>query len=195
MPFVPEPMRVRDEVIAQCRAQIDSPVKAWARAIINAWLMRRRRIEEMGEGFQLSASTFVPAGSRLGHFGYIGAGFGSGSPVVLGDLTMLSTAIKIVGNDHGIDDVNTSIRLAFRWSHQVTIFEADTWIGHGAIIRAGVRVGRCAVVAAGAVVTKDVPPFAVVGGNPARIIRDRFSDADRGRYEDMLFGLAGRRAR
>ncbi len=50
----------------------------------------------------------------------------------------------------------------------------DVWIGHGAIILAGRSIGTGTVVAAGAIVTKDVPPYAIVAGNPARRIRDRF---------------------
>nr|WP_304578711.1 CatB-related O-acetyltransferase [uncultured Acetatifactor sp.] len=52
----------------------------------------------------------------------------------------------------------------------------DVWIGYGATILSGVHIGQGAVIAAGAVVTKDVPPYAIVGGNPARIIRYRFGD-------------------
>lgn len=51
----------------------------------------------------------------------------------------------------------------------------DVWIGYGATILSGVRIGQGAVVAAGAVVTKDVPPYAVVGGVPAKVIKYRFS--------------------
>jgi len=58
-----------------------------------------------------------------------------------------------------------------------TIVGNDVWIGHGAIIKAGVSIGDGAVVGAGAVVTKDVPPYAIVGGCPAKIIRYRF-DSD-----------------
>lgn len=53
---------------------------------------------------------------------------------------------------------------------------SDVWIGRNAIILSGVNVGDGAVVGAGAVVTKDVPPYAVVAGNPARIIKYRFDD-------------------
>lgn len=49
----------------------------------------------------------------------------------------------------------------------------DTWIGHGAIVMKGVTVGNGAVVASNAVVTKDVPPYAVVGGTPAKVIKWR----------------------
>ncbi len=53
----------------------------------------------------------------------------------------------------------------------------DVWIGCGAIILSGITIGHGAVVAAHAVVTKDVPPYAIVGGNPAKIIRHRFDEA------------------
>jgi len=52
----------------------------------------------------------------------------------------------------------------------------DVWIGHGAIIKAGVSVGDGAVIGAGAVVTKDVPPYAIVAGVPAIVIKYRFSE-------------------
>jgi chloramphenicol O-acetyltransferase type B len=56
---------------------------------------------------------------------------------------------------------------------KITTIENDVWIGHGAFIRAGVRIGTGAVVAAHAVVVKDVPPYAVVAGNPATIKKFR----------------------
>ena len=52
----------------------------------------------------------------------------------------------------------------------------DVWIGHGALLLEGIRIGDGAVVAMGAVVTKDVPPYAVVGGVPARVIKYRFDE-------------------
>jgi phosphonate metabolism protein (transferase hexapeptide repeat family) len=63
----------------------------------------------------------------------------------------------------------------WRRSHAVTIGH-DVWIGHGAIILAGRSIGTGAVVAGGAVVTKDVPDYTIVAGNPARVIRRRFSE-------------------
>ena len=65
----------------------------------------------------------------------------------------------------------------FTWRRACpVIIGHDVWVGHGAIILPGRSVGTGAVVAAGAVVTKDVAPYAIVAGNPAQVIRQRFSD-------------------
>lgn len=61
--------------------------------------------------------------------------------------------------------------------HQPTIIGSDVWIGTRAYIAQGVTLGHGCVIAAGAVVTKDVPPYTIVGGVPARIIRRRFSES------------------
>lgn len=61
--------------------------------------------------------------------------------------------------------------------HQPTLIGNDVWIGHRAMIMGGVTIGDGAVIGAGAIVTKDVEPYAIVGGVPARLIRKRFPDA------------------
>jgi acetyltransferase-like isoleucine patch superfamily enzyme len=65
-----------------------------------------------------------------------------------------------------------------------TIIGNDVWIGYGVTIIAGVKIGHGAIVAAGAVVTKDVPPYAIVGGVPAKLIKYRF---DQNVIEDLLY--------
>ncbi|MBO4205572.1 CatB-related O-acetyltransferase [Micromonospora echinofusca] len=59
-----------------------------------------------------------------------------------------------------------------------TVVGNDVWFGYRATVLPGVRIGDGAIIAAGAVVTTDVPPYTIVGGNPATPIRRRFSDAD-----------------
>lgn len=56
------------------------------------------------------------------------------------------------------------------------VIDDDVWIGYGATVMSGVHIGRGAVVAAGAVVTKDVEPYSIVGGVPAKLIRYRFDE-------------------
>jgi virginiamycin A acetyltransferase len=59
-----------------------------------------------------------------------------------------------------------------------TVVGNDVWLGYRALVMPGVTIGDGAVVAAASVVTGDVPPYAIVGGNPARVLRRRFEDDD-----------------
>jgi virginiamycin A acetyltransferase len=59
-----------------------------------------------------------------------------------------------------------------------TVVSNDVWIGYNAMVMPGVRIGDGAIVAAGAVVSKDVPPYGVAAGTPARLVRSRFDEAD-----------------
>lgn len=74
---------------------------------------------------------------------------------------------------------------AWRREHHCTIGH-DVWLGHGAIVLPGRKIGTGAVIAAGAIVTKDVAPYTIVAGNPARPVRRRFSET----VEDGLMELA-----
>ncbi|MDO9196359.1 DapH/DapD/GlmU-related protein [Rhodoferax sp.] len=66
----------------------------------------------------------------------------------------------------------------FQWRRrQRVVIGHDTWIGHGAVIMPGVRIGNGAVVGSNSVVTRDVPPYAIVGGVAAKVIRQRFPRA------------------
>ncbi len=60
--------------------------------------------------------------------------------------------------------------------YQTTEIGSDVWIGMGAYIKAGVRIGNGAIIGMGSIVTKDVPPYAIVAGNPAKIIKYRFEE-------------------
>lgn len=66
------------------------------------------------------------------------------------------------------------------------VIEDDVWIGFGAIILSGVRIGRGSIVAAGAVVTKDVPPYSIVVPQQARVLRARFTPEEIERHEEKL---------
>jgi acetyltransferase-like isoleucine patch superfamily enzyme len=106
--------------------------------------------------------------------------------VTIGDRVYTSPLVQILAVNHVFDDPTRPFVEQGITAQGITI-EDDVWIGAGAIICDGVRVGKGAVVAAGAVVTQDVPPHTVVGGVPARVMREitgncRRSDPERGVY-------------
>src|SRR5690606_28245456 len=68
-----------------------------------------------------------------------------------------------------------------------TVIGNDVWIGYDALIMPGVKIGNGAIVAARAVVASDVPAYAVVGGNPARVLKRRFTDEDIATLESIAW--------
>lgn len=95
----------------------------------------------------------------------------SGS-VRIGRGTLIGGFVTIIDGNHEFDDLRMPIREQGGKQSPIDI-GADVWIGSNAVILQGVRIGDGAVVAANATVTHDVPPGAIVGGTPARIIRMR----------------------
>lgn len=128
--------------------------------------------------------------TKLGKFTYIGYG-STLSHASIGRFCSIASNVKIGLGMHPVNQVSTSPvfyshQNVFhkKWSKEssntpewleVTIGH-DVWIGANAIVMGGVHIGHGAVIAAGAVVTKDVTPYAVVGGVPAKLIRMRFPD-------------------
>ncbi len=91
--------------------------------------------------------------------------------VTIGNRVYTSPFTQIIAVNHIFDDPNRSF-VEQGITAQGIVIEDDVWLGASAVITDGVRVGKGAVVAAGAVVTKDVPPHTVVGGVPAKILRE-----------------------
>ena len=94
-----------------------------------------------------------------------------GSGLEIGDRVLIAARVFLAGYDgHPVDPIARSAGEADAVAGPLRIGD-DAWIGTGAFIAKGVTVGRCAVVAANSVVTRDVPDGVIVGGNPARVIR------------------------
>lgn len=91
-------------------------------------------------------------------------------PVTIGNDVMLAQNIVVSGLNHPYEDVTVPISVQ-KVTTKPIVIEDESWIGANAVITAGVTVGKHAVVAAGSVVTKDVPPYSIAAGNPARVLK------------------------
>lgn len=95
-----------------------------------------------------------------------------GEKVVIGNRVLVGYGTKILSSNHRIPP---QLGRIFEAGHERSsvVIGSDVWIGAGAVILPGVEIGEGAVIAAGSVVTKDVSAYTIVGGNPARFIRNR----------------------
>lgn len=175
-----------------------------AKRLRNLWMCkviwRRYRI---GSGFHAGRNVVLWAKSELsiGVNCYIGRESQIECDAQIGDNVIMANRVAFVGRyDHNYLQVGTPTRLAkeirdddYDWKGigLKVVVEDDVWIGYGAIILSGVTLGEGCIVASGSVVTKDVGPYQIVGGNPAKPITTRLKDD----WErDMhRFALAARR--
>lgn len=125
---------------------------------------------EIGDGSYLGKDVLIETNCRIGRY------------------VLVANRVGIVGrHDHDFRTAGVPVRFG-RWvgserapsphRDDTVVIEDDVWIGFGAILLSPVRVGRGAIVAAGAVVTRDVAPYAIVAGNPAAAVGRRFATAE-----------------
>ena len=119
-------------------------------------------IRELGEQLIIGDNVGIAANAFIGVRGKI----------KIGSNTIFGPNVSIHAENHNFQDINKPIKLQGETRKGVTIGE-DCWVGSKAIILDGVTVGNHSVIAAGAVVTKDVPAYAVVAGVPAKVIKMR----------------------
>lgn len=91
-------------------------------------------------------------------------------PVTLGNYVTIGSGAQITGLTHNYLDVTRPIAKQGVTPNR-TVVEDDVWIGDNSCINQGITIGTHSIIASGSVVTKNVPPYSVVGGNPARILR------------------------
>jgi acetyltransferase-like isoleucine patch superfamily enzyme len=154
--------------------------------------MQRGRFGSFGAG-----STYDPTTSSFDGYEnmYIGRNVFIGrhaivfivdAPLVIGDDTIIGPGLCIMSGNHVFDLPGRSFRGITEGRNRPITIGRNVWIGARVIVLSGVHIGDGAVIGAGAVVTRDVPPFAVAVGNPARVIRWRFEGPDREMHEAFI---------
>lgn len=119
---------------------------------------------ELGEGL------VVGDHSNIGPYCYIGCSGG----IRIGANVMMSPRVSLYAENHNFSD--TAIPMKEQGvSRAPIVIEDDCWIASHAVVLAGVTIGRGSIIAAGSVVTRDVPPYSIVAGSPARVLRSRLA--------------------
>ncbi len=149
---------------------------------------RARTFLTHGYGLHIgrNPTLWAPDKITIGNNVYIGKDVNIECNCAIGDHVLIANRVAFVGrHDHDYRAVGTPIRFSpwigsarqpSPWRHESVVIETDVWIGYGAIVMTGVRIGRGAIIAAGSVVTKDVSPYTIVAGTPAREVAKRFTD-------------------
>jgi len=168
-------------------------IKSGLNAIRNLLMFRLRYPwVKKGRGIHCQWSTLFLAPHRhviLGNH----VGFGGHcliqADTEIGNKVMIASSIAFLNRDeHNYDILGKAMWDSGKAQRSKIIIEDDVWIGHGAILLAPLRIGRGAIVAAGSVVVKDVPPYAIVAGNPAKTIKMRFDPEQIEAHDRILYG-------
>lgn len=151
-----------------------------------AQILRNRRTKKLKAALKFCGEkVFIHHSVRIGDPDKVSIGnychiqpdcklFGSGGGIEIGEGTIFSHEIQVFAKNHYYDGEDLKcLPYDERFTYKKVVIGRYVWVGARAMIMAGVNIGDGAVIAAGSVVTKDVPACAVVGGNPAKVLKYR----------------------
>lgn len=174
--------------IGQLMATVLSPScfkwmsEIYAYVLIN--YVRGRRKMHVGKHTNIHPTAMIREGEYItigehcliNHNNLIQAGKSANGSITIGNYVHTGANVMMIAFNHGFYTRSIPTKEQDYSEAPITICD-DVWIGGGAIILAGVTIGKGAIVAAGAVVNRDVPEYAIVGGVPAKVIKDRTDEA------------------
>jgi maltose O-acetyltransferase len=133
----------------------------------------RRRLGGCGVNpvFHTNVRITSPKGLKIGDFCAFGEGtfLTAGGGIVIGNYVATGPDAKIWSVNHRFDDPDIPW-MKQGYEHKTVVIEDDVWIGAAAFIKPGVRIGRGAIISAGTILSKSVPAYAIVAGNPGRVV-------------------------
>ncbi|MFW8602408.1 DapH/DapD/GlmU-related protein [Desulfobacterota bacterium M19] len=170
-------------------------LQTWFATVGKSSYLNHGKDLHVGKGTRL----WAPDKLTLGDFVYIGKHVNIEANCRIGNFCILANRVAVVGRmDHDFRAVGYPVRFA-PWVgskggvspsvNEEALIEDDVWVGFGAVILTGVVVGRGAIIAAGSVVSRNVEPYSIVAGVPAKNIGQRFADpADIAAHERAIRG-------
>lgn len=166
--------------------------KIWRRIKI---FMIRPLFKNYGKNFSFDPDdTFTYKTISVGDCVFIGKGAcfaASESAIIIGSKVMFGPNVTIMGGDHNTNVIGKfmyDVKEKLPENDQPVIIEDDVWVGTGAILLKGVTIGRGSIVAAGSVVTKSCKPYSILGGIPAKVLKNRFTENEIIIHEKLLSG-------
>lgn len=144
--------------------------------LYNGLLLRRINNTHLGK-HNMIATRYI-YNSKICNYNYIGPGVII-NQTSIGNLCSIAAYTQIGGMEHSIHTMSTSTVLNQAGKSGEVTIKDDVWIGAACYIKAGVTIERGAVVGAGSVVLHDIPPYAIVVGTPAKVLRFRFDHETR----------------
>ena len=106
--------------------------------------------------------------------------------IIIGNHVAFGPCVHIFGGNHEIHTMGVYMKSTSTYNNGKVVIEDDVWIGSNVTILKGVRIGRGSVVAAGAIVSIDVPPYTIYSGVPDVKMRERFTEEEIIKHEEML---------
>lgn len=149
----------------------------WAYVTVNMLVGRKKA--KIGKGSNIHPTVVLRQGERIeigencliNHNNVLQAGKEFGK-IKIGNFVHTGANVMMFAFNHSIDDIEVPSKLQDYYDADIVI-DDDVWIGAGTVIVAGVTIGKGCVIGSNSVVTKDVPPYSIVAGVPAKVIKSR----------------------
>lgn len=138
----------------------------------------------LNNSYNISLTTYFQSPKYIckdlvtGEYAHFSYGCYIGKHVKIGNYVMCGPEVVIGMGNHSFDKAGKPIIFSGQPKIKQTVIEDDVWIGQRAMIKSGITVGEGAVIAMGSIVTGDVEPYTIVGGVPAKFLKNRFSNSD-----------------
>lgn len=131
-----------------------------------------KSIKKCGKNIRVDKNVYVSPNIEIGNDVRISENCKIRKNTIIGDFTMIGPGVHVITSNHKYMDITIPMSKQENLEYSVIIGK-DVWIGTNSILLPNIIISDHVIIAAGSIVTKDIPPYAIVGGNPAKIIKFR----------------------